>query len=95
MKFVISRTSSLLSEGKPCTEANKMAFEKWHTRTCTEEEFNLRFSAREGLWKDKGKNHTVTKDGYISRQEASVLKNGGLNLIRLKRYVILLINIIQ
>jgi hypothetical protein len=39
---------------------------------CTEEEFNLRFSAREGLWKDKGKNHTVTKDGYISRQEAGV-----------------------
>ena len=67
MIYRISRTSSYGK--KPCKEAVKRTFEYWHTRTCTEKEFNEKFSSREGLWKSKGKNHTVTKEGYITRQE--------------------------
>ena len=68
MKFIIERTSSW-SEEKPCEEAEKMTVPYWHTRTCDEKEFNRKFSDREGLWRSKGKNHKITKDGYITRQE--------------------------
>lgn len=67
MKYIISRTSSY--DKKPCKEAFKYPHEIWHTRTCTEVEFNEKFADREGLWRSKGKNHKVTKEGYITRQE--------------------------
>jgi hypothetical protein len=68
MIYVITKTSAYGDE-KPCEEAKKRIFERWHTRTCSEDEFNEKFSDREGLWRSKGKNHTITKDGYITRQE--------------------------
>lgn len=68
MIFTVSRTS-MWNEDKPCEEAEKRNFEYWHTRTCTEEKFNEKFSLREGLWRSKGKNHKITKEGYITRQE--------------------------
>lgn len=68
MIFLISRTSGGYDE-KPCQEAKKQPFEYWHTRTCTEKEFNRKFADREGLWRAKGKNHKTTKQGYITRQE--------------------------
>jgi hypothetical protein len=70
MEFIVTRTSEY--DLKPCTIAFKSRKEYWHTRTCTEEEFNKRFSECEGLWRSKGKNHTITKDGYITRQEESM-----------------------
>lgn len=68
MNFVITRTAEH-GDIKPCKEAFKSKIKYWHTRTCNEKEFNDKFSDREGLWKSKGKNHKVTKDGYITRQE--------------------------
>jgi hypothetical protein len=67
MKFIITKTSAY--DEKPCKEAKRTMVETWHTRTCSEKEFNLRFSDREGLWKSKGKNHSITKEGYITRQQ--------------------------
>jgi len=67
MKFKVSRTSTY--DGQPCDEAYQSYIEYWHIRSCTESEFNERFSAREGMWMAKGKNHHITKEGYISRQE--------------------------
>ena len=68
MKYIIKRTSGY-GEEKPCEEAFKHPHEKWYTRTCTEDEFNARFSSREGLWRDKGTNHSITEKGYVTRQE--------------------------
>ena len=76
MKFIIERTSNYSSDFSPCEEAFKMQVEKWHTRTCNEEEFNRRFSDREGLWRSKGKNHTITSEGHITRQEENVERYG-------------------
>jgi hypothetical protein len=69
MDFIITRTSIYDADDKPVEEAFKKSVEYWHTRTCTEEEFNRKFSEREGLWKSKGKNHKITEKGYITRQE--------------------------
>lgn len=82
MVFVVERTS-LWGDEKPCDEAYRKKFKCWQTRTCSEEEFNNRFSEREGLWRSKGKNHTVTDKGYITRQiedqEAWAIKFNNLN----------------
>ena len=67
MKFKVRRTSEW-GDKKPCKEAKRITLENWHTRTCTELEFNDRFSHQEGLWQDRGKNHQITKEGYITRQ---------------------------
>lgn len=68
MIYTIKRTSNYNNK-KPCKEAKKRTFEEWHTRTCNEAEFDKRFSEREGLWRSKGKNHSITREGYITRQE--------------------------
>lgn len=73
MKFIIQRTS--LYDSKPCKEAQRIIVPYWHTRTCTEENFNIRFAQGEGKWRDKGKNHKeipAEYDGeknWIIRQE--------------------------
>lgn len=70
MIFKISRTSDSLFEDKPpCKNAIKRPFAVWHTRACTEEEYNKKFSDKEGLWRSKGKNHTINERGFITRQE--------------------------
>lgn len=68
MKFIVRRTS-VWGDDKPCEEVVRMKVPYWQTRTCSEEEFDRRFSAREGLWRSKGKNHQITEEGYITRQE--------------------------
>jgi hypothetical protein len=70
MKFIVSRTSG--GDTKPIEEAKIEHVEKWHTRTCDEETYNEKFSAREGEWRSKGTNHSVTEAGYITRQEDDV-----------------------
>jgi hypothetical protein len=70
MNFIISRTSQYFNENPPCEESFKKPLPSFHIRTCTEEEFNKRYSDREGLWRSEGTNHTVTEEGYIKRQEA-------------------------
>ena len=68
MKFKISRTSAY--DEKPCAEARRMSVQVWHTRTVTEEEFNRKFSDREGLWRSKGREHKVVHNGeWISRRQ--------------------------
>ena len=67
MKFVVSRTS-LWQDERPCDEAKLERVESWHTRTCTEEVFNAKFSKKEGLWRDSGTEHTVTKAGHITKR---------------------------
>lgn len=73
MIYIIKRTSTY-DETQPCEEAIQRTFEYWHTRTCSEDEFNEKFSQREGAWRSKGKNHTITDQGYITRQENDVMK---------------------
>ena len=70
MIFKIKRTSNFDSEKKPCENSFKHDFENWHIRTCSEEEYNKNFAKCEGgLWREKGTNHQITKDGFITRQE--------------------------
>jgi len=69
MKYIIERASIYGNSKAPCEEAFKAPHEIWHLRTCSEDVFNEKFSHREGLWRDKGRNHTVTDKGYIKRQE--------------------------
>ena len=67
MIFEITRSSSMCDEIKPCKEAFRKELQHWHTRTVTEEEFNKRFSGREGLWRDKDKNHKKLTPQYLER----------------------------
>lgn len=70
MKFRITRTSSdCFYEKKPCKKAVKGKYLYTHTRSCTEEEFNRKFSDREGPWRSKGINHRVDSRGYIQRED--------------------------
>lgn len=71
MIYVLRRTS--VFDDKPCDEAIKRSFENWSSRSCTEEYFNQCFSASEGLWRSKGKNHSLI-DGGITRQNDNVEK---------------------
>lgn len=68
MKFLVKRTSSY--DEKPCND-ERLVFEKYdriEVRTCTEEEFNKKYSDREGLWRSKGTNHRTCNSGkYIQR----------------------------
>lgn len=70
MIYIIERTSCY-NDKAPCEEAVKRSFERWYTPSCSEEEFNKRFSAKQGLWRSKGKNHTLTEEGVtrIEREE--------------------------
>lgn len=45
----------------------KRNFDYFETRTCSEEEFNERFSDKEGIWSSMGANHTILKNGWIRR----------------------------
>jgi hypothetical protein len=67
MIYIIKRAS--IDENKrPCEEAIEKPFENWDTHCCTEESYNNRFAWYQGTWRSKGKNHTLTEDGYITRQ---------------------------
>jgi len=70
MNYIIKRTS--VYHDKPCEEAFEAMHEHWHVRTVDEKTFDDRFSNREGLWRSKGKNHSLTEEGYIIRQEDDV-----------------------
>mgnify|MGYP007109921183 CR=1 FL=1 len=69
MKFMITRTSNYGDEERPCDDS-RLTFEKYdyvEVRTCTEDEFNKRFS-HEGAWRSKGIKHTTCNNGmYIQR----------------------------
>lgn len=69
MIFKISRTS--IRWDKPCEEAFKHEVPCWHVcANYSEEEYNKRFAERDGgLWREKGTNHQITKEGDIKRQE--------------------------
>jgi hypothetical protein len=69
MIYIINRASDhYIKKESPCEEAIEKAFENWDTRLCTEESYNNRFALKHGTWRSKGKNHTLTEDGYITRQ---------------------------
>jgi len=72
MRFIVNRTGQYDKEAPPCANAFRSSFPKWHVRTCSEGEFNYRFSASEGEWRANGKNHKVLANGYIARQEDDV-----------------------
>ncbi len=67
MKFVVTRTSSWHNEKPPCEGAKKERVDRIETRTCSEEDFDRKFSSSEGLWRSKGCDHSVTDEGYIKR----------------------------
>lgn len=67
MIYIIKRVSGYRDES-PCEEAIKKPFENWHTRSCTEDSYNERFSLKQGTWRSIGKNHTITNEGHITRQ---------------------------
>lgn len=65
MEFVVRKTSN--GHIKPCEEAYKTQIERWETRICSEQDFDRKFSQKEGTWKSKGDKHKVNKDGHITR----------------------------
>lgn len=66
-RFIARRTSY---RGKPCDEAYEFTpAYRWHCRTVTEDEFNSRFSAREGLWRDNGLEHTTYDNGKCIKRK--------------------------
>ena len=67
MIYIIKR-ASVFGEESPCEEAIKKPYENWHTRCITEDYFNENFSLKQGTWRSIGKNHTITNEGYITRQ---------------------------
>ena len=67
MIYIIKRASGY-HDLSPCEEAIKRPFENWHTRGITEDSYNERFSLKQGTWRSIGKNHTITNEGYITRQ---------------------------
>jgi hypothetical protein len=70
MKFILHKTSERYGSVKPCEEAIKIKVPYWHIRTCSEEEYDRRFSKIEkGLWRSYGSEHEITADGYIIRKE--------------------------
>jgi hypothetical protein len=71
MKYKVSIVSGYNFE-RPCKEAFESFCECWHTRCCTEEYFDLKFSESEGTWRSKGANHKITADGYITRQHENI-----------------------
>lgn len=85
MKCIIKRTSGYY-EHRPCEEATREDVIYIHTRTCTEEEFNKKFSFREGLWKDNGTNHRTTNDGkWIQRDEPRTAWVADIDLIEFSK----------
>jgi hypothetical protein len=67
MIYIIKR-ASIDKNKRPCEEAIQKPFANWDTRYCTEESYNNRYALKQGNWRSKGKNHTLTKGGYITRQ---------------------------
>lgn len=68
MIFKIKRTSS--GSTKPCEEAVPGLTPKWHTINYTEEYYNKHHAnEKTGLWRERGTNHQVTKEGHITRLE--------------------------
>jgi hypothetical protein len=72
MIYIINRASDLGNK-RPCEEAKKKSFIYWDTYFCTEESYNERFSKENGNWRSKGKNHTVTSEGHITRAYEKML----------------------
>lgn len=71
MKFVVSRTSQ--GSGCPCEEAELMKIKRVETRTLrTPEEFDAKFSLREGKWLEVGSNHRINKEGYITQDNGKI-----------------------
>lgn len=68
MKFKLRRTSAY--GDKPIENCKKVRVDSWHIRSVSEEEFNKRFSEREGLWRSKGEKHRVTSEGFIARVDS-------------------------
>ena len=73
MKFIVSRTSVWDKEKQPCEEAKRVSIVRVETRTLlTPEEFDRRFSQREGKWLSVGTNRRVNERGYITRDNGMI-----------------------
>ena len=70
MEFLLTSTSGEVEKQIPNTTIKK--YTKREVRTCsTFEEFDKRFSRREGTWLSKGVNHKISK-GRIQREFPNV-----------------------
>lgn len=69
MIFQLCRTSDRINGyKKPLDNCIPMQLVRPETRNCrTPEEFDARFSKREGKWLENGTNHRVDARGYITR----------------------------
>lgn len=66
MIFQVTRTS--MFEGKPWKDCIPIQLTRVESRTFhTPEEFDKKFSEREGKWLEKGTNHRINARGYITR----------------------------
>lgn len=71
MKFIVTRTSGW--KDSPCEEAKRDSIVRVETRTlCSPEEFDAKFSNREGKWLSVGSNHRVDKNGWITRDNGTI-----------------------
>ena len=67
MKFVICRTS-MWTEEKPYEKCVREIVDRIEVRSLnTPEQYDTRFSTREGKWLSRGVNHCINEEGYIQR----------------------------
>ena len=68
MRFVVRRASKWGDEDIDCKEAKHDNIVRVETRTLhSPEEFDAKFSNREGKWLSVGTNHRVDENGWITR----------------------------
>lgn len=74
MKFKVERTSLHGKCEKPCEGVKLENYDYIERRTYTEKEFNRKFAQSEGLWRNKGINHTNYERGI--KRTFTNAKNG-------------------
>lgn len=73
MKFTVRRASKWSNEDVCCEEAKRDSIVRVETRTLySPEEFDAKFSNREGKWLSVGANHRVDENGWITRDNGMI-----------------------
>lgn len=73
MKFTVRRASKWSDEDILVDEAKRDSIVRVETRTLySPEEFDAKFSNREGKWLSVGVNHRVDEDGWITRDNGMI-----------------------
>lgn len=67
-KFIIKRTSLFDDDVSPIRGAKREKCDRIERRTCTEKEFDIKFSKQEGLWRSRGIKHSTYNGGMCIKR---------------------------